>query len=96
MFLLPFFGDFLLVDHDFVRLFFITFVAFLRFEKTVLEVGNLDIAFVVELVDAPLEHDLETVDLRQRALFLVSELVNELAEPLVIVEVALIVTHVRV
>ena len=94
MLFLPFFGDFLLINHDFVRSFFITFVAFLRFKETVLEVSDLDIALVIELVDTALEHDLETVDLRQRAFLLVSELVDELAEPLVIVEVALIVTHV--
>ena len=96
MFFLPFLSDLLLVDHDLVCSLLVTLVAFLRLEKTVFEMSDLDIALVIQLVDATLEHNLEAIDLGKCTLFFISELINELAESLVVIEVALVVTHIRV
>jgi len=94
MFFLPLFSDFLLVDHDLVCFLLVAFVAFLLFKKTVLQMGNLDIALVIQFIDTSLEHNLEAVDLRKCTLFLISELIYEFAKPFIVIEVAFIVTHV--
>ena len=96
MLFFPLLSDLLLIDHDLVRSLLITLVAFLRFEKTILKVCHLDIALIIQLVDAALEHNLKAIDLGQSTFFLISKLVDKLTESLVVIEVALIVTHVRV
>ena len=96
MLFFPLLSNLLLVDHNLVGSLLITLVAFFRLKKTVLKVSNFDIALIIQLVDAALEHNLKTVDLRQCTFFLISKLVDKLTESLVVIEVALIVAHVRV
>ena len=96
VFFLPLLSNFLLRYHHAVGSLLVTLVPFLGFKELVFEMGNLDVAFVVELVDTAMEDDLESVQLRDSALFLVSQLVDELAEALVVVEVTFVVTHVGV
>ena len=96
MLLLPLLSDFLLLDHDLIGALLITFVPLFGFEKLILQMGHLDVAFIVQLVDSSMEHNLEAVQLRNRALFLVTKLIDELSETLVVVKVALIVAHIAV
>ena len=58
--------------------------------------SNLHIALIIQLIDPAMEDDLKTIDLRDSALFLISQLVNQLSLSLVVVKVPLIVSHVRV
>ena len=75
MLFLPLFSDLLLVDHDLVCALFVALVSFLRLEQTVLQMSHLDIALIVQLVDATMEDNLEAVHFGEGTLFLVSELV---------------------
>ena len=61
--LLPLLRNLLLLDHHSVSALFVALVSLFRLKELVLEVGHLDIALVVELVDAAVEDDLETVEL---------------------------------
>ena len=56
--------------------------------------GNFDVALVVQLVDPAVENDLQSIEFGNRALFFVSELVDEFPESFVVIEVALVVSHV--
>lgn len=96
VFFLPLFGDFLLVHHHRVGLLFISLVTFFGFQQGVFKMGDFDVSFIVELIDATVEDNLETADLAHGALLLVTQLVDQLAETLVVIEVALVVSHVRV
>ena len=58
--------------------------------------GHLHVALIIEFIHTTVEDNLEPVDLRYGALFLVPKLINQLSLPLVVVEVPLIVPHVRV
>ena len=96
MLLLPLLSDLLLLDHHRVGSLFVGLMPLLGLKKLVLEVSDLDVAFIVQLIRPAVEDDLESVQLRDGALLFVSQLVDELAEPLVVIEVALVVAHVRV
>lgn len=56
--------------------------------------GNFDVALVVQLVDPAVENDLQSIEFGNRTLFFVPELVDELPESLVIIKIALVVSHV--
>ncbi len=58
--------------------------------------GNFDVALIVELIDAPVEHNLQAIKLRNCTLFFISELIDQLSESLVVVKVTLIVSHIGV
>jgi len=94
VFFLPLLSNLLLLDHDCVGALFIALVTLFRLEKLVLQVGNFDVALVVQLVDSAVENDLQSIEFGDRTLFLVSELVDELPKSLVVIEVALVVSHV--
>ena len=96
MLLLPLLSDFLLLDHDLVSTLLITFVPLFGFEKLILQMGHLNITLIVQLVDSSMEHNLEAVQLRDGALFLVTKLIDELSQTLIVVKVALIVAHVAI
>ena len=40
---------------------FVAFVALLGLQELVLKVGHLDVALIIELIDAAMENDLESV-----------------------------------
>ena len=92
--LLPLFGDFLLLDHHVVGALLVALVSLLGLQQLILEVSDLDVAFVVELVDSAMEHNLQAIQLGDRAFFFISELVDQLAKAVVVVKVALVVAHV--
>ena len=92
--LLPLFGDFLLLDHHVVGALLVALMSLLGLQQLILEVSDLDVAFVVELVDSAMEHNLQAIQLGDRAFFFISELVDQLAKAVVVVEVALVVAHV--
>ena len=77
-----------------VGTFLVALVSFLGLKKAVLEVSHLDVAFIVQLVDAAVEDDFESIHFRESTLFLVSKLVDKFTQPLVIVEIALVVSHI--
>ena len=58
---LPLFSDLLLLDHDLIGTLFVAFVALLGLQELVLKVGHLDVALIIELIDAAMENDLESV-----------------------------------
>lgn len=60
---LPLLRNLLLLDHHSVGLFFVALVALLGLEQLVFEVGDLHIALVVQLVDAPVENYLHPAQL---------------------------------
>lgn len=93
---LPLLGDLLLLDDHAVRALLVALVSLLGLQELSFQVSNLDVALVVELVDAVVEDNLHAVQLRDRALLLVSQLIDELSEALVVIEVAFIVAHVGV
>ena len=93
---LPLLGDLLLLDNHAVRALLVALVSLLGLQELSFQVSNLDVALVVELVDAVVEDNLHAVQLRDRALLLVSQLIDELSEALVVIEVAFIVAHVGV
>ena len=61
MLFLPLFSDLLLLDHDLIGTLFVAFVALLGLQELVLKVGHLDVALIIELIDAAMENDLESV-----------------------------------
>ena len=61
MLLLPLLGDFLLLNHDSVGALLVAFMTLLCFEELILKVGHLDVALIVQLVDAAVENNLQTV-----------------------------------
>ena len=61
MLLLPLLSDLLLLDHDLIGTLFVAFVTLLGFQELILEVGHLDVALIVKLVDSAMENDLESV-----------------------------------
>ena len=61
MLLLPLLSDLLLLDHDLIGAFLVAFVTLLGLQELVLEVGHLDVALIIELIDSAMENDLETV-----------------------------------
>ena len=94
MLFFPLLCDLLLVDHDLVGTLLIALVSFLGLEEAVLKMSHLNIAFIVQLVDAAVEDDFESIHFRESTLFLVSKLVDKFTQPLVIVEIALVVSHI--
>jgi hypothetical protein len=69
---LPLFCDFLLLDHNSVGTFFITFMAFFGLQKLVLKVGDFDIALIIKLVNPAMEHYFEAIELRNCTFLLIS------------------------
>lgn len=59
----PFVNYLLLLDHDLVSAFLGMPVLFFLLQELVLELGNLDVALVIELVDSVMVDDLEPVQL---------------------------------
>ena len=57
MLLLPLLCDLLLLDHDLISTLFVAFVALLGFQELVLEVSDLDVALIVEFINAAMEND---------------------------------------
>lgn len=96
MLILPFLCDLLLLDHDTIRTLFIALVPLFRLEQCVLKVSNFDVALIIEFINTTMEHNLHAVEFGDGALLLISELVDELAEALIVVKVAFVVAHVRV
>ena len=96
MLLLPLLSDLFLLDHDLIGTLLVAFVALFGLQELVLEVGHLYVALIVELIDATMENDLESVQFRHGALLFVPELVNQLSKTLIVVKVALVFTHVRI
>ena len=64
-----------------VGTFLVALVSFLGLKKAVLEVSHLDVAFIVQLVDAAVEDDFESIHFRESTLFLVSKLVDKFTQP---------------
>ena len=56
----------------------------------------LNIAFVVKLVNTAVEDDFQAVQLGDGTLLLVSQLVYQLSQTVIVVKVALVVAHVGV
>jgi len=96
MLILPFLCDLLLLDHDTIRTLFIALVPLFRLKQCVLKVSNFDVALIIEFINTTMEHNLHAVEFGDGALLLISELVDELAEALIVVKVAFVVAHVRV
>lgn len=94
--LFPLFGDLLLLNHHGVRSLFVTLVPLLGLEELILQVSYLNIAFVVKLVNTAVEDDLQAVQLGDGTLLLVSQLVDQLSQTVIVVEVALVVAHIGV
>ena len=92
--LLPLFGDFLLLDHHVVGALLVALMPLLGLQQLILKVSHFYIAFIIKLVNSAMEHNLEAIQLGDRAFFFISELVDELAKAVVVVEVALVVAHV--
>ena len=96
MFLLPLLSDLLLLDHDLIGSLLVAFMALLGLQELILEMGHLDVAFIVQFIDTAVENDLEPIQFRHSALLFVPKLVDQLSKTLIVVKVALILTHVRV
>ena len=56
----------------------------------------LNIAFVVKLVNTAVEDDFQAVQLGDGTLLLVSQLVDQLSQTVIVVKVALVIAHVGV
>ena len=91
---LPLLSDLFLADQRCVGPLLVSFVPLFGFEECILEMGKLYVALIINFVDSTVEYDLEPTVLAERLLPLISELVNKLAQPLVIVEVSLVVSHI--
>ena len=96
MLFLPLLSDFLLLNHDSVGALFVALVALLRLQELIFEVSDLDVTLIVELVHSAMENNLQTVQLGDGAFLFITELVNQLSKAVVVIEVSLVVTHVRV
>ena len=96
MLLLPLLSDLLLLNHDGVGALLVALVALFVLEQLILQVGNLDVALVIQLVNPSMEDNLQSVQLRYGTFLLITQLVDELSQTVVVVEVSLVVPHVRV
>ena len=93
---LPLLGDLFLLNHDAICALLITLIPFLGLKKLILQMGDLDIALIIELIDTTMEHNLHAVKFGDSALFLVPQLIDKLTQALIIVKVAFIVAHVGI
>ena len=96
MLFLPLLCDLFLLDHNLISTLFVALVALFGLQELVLEVSDLYVALIVELIDAAMENDLESVQFRHSALLFVPKLVNQLSKTLIVVKVTLVFTHVRI
>ena len=94
MLFLPLFSDFLLRNHDGVGSLFVGLVSLFSFKQLVFKMGHFDVALVIQLINSAMEDDFKPVQLGDGRLFFIPQLVNKFTKALVIVEIALVVSHV--
>ena len=93
---LPLVNDLFLLNHYFVGSFLRVPVLLLLLEKLVFELSNFDVAFVSQFVYSIMIDYLQTVQLTDSSVFLVTDGVDQLSESLVLNKVAVVVPHVPV
>lgn len=91
---LPLFSNFFLLDHYSVGLLLVGLVSLFGLKQHVLQMSNLDIRLVSQLVHSAMGYNLLSIQLRQSAFLLVSELVAEFSQSFIVVKVPFVVSHV--
>ena len=79
----PLVGDLFLLDHYFVCALFSVAMSLLLLKKLILQLGDFDIAFVVELIYSVMIDDLQAVEFRNGSVFLVTNLIHQLSKSFV-------------
>ena len=71
--ILPLFDNFLLLDHDLISSLFSVSVFFLGLKQLVFKLSDLDVAVVVQFVDFFVVNDLQSIELTDGSVFLISD-----------------------
>lgn len=93
---LPLFHNFLLLYHDLVSSLFSVPVLLLGLKQLVFKLSDLDVAIVVQFIDSVVVNHLQSVQLTDRSILLISDGVDQFSEPLVFDKVPIVVLHVPV
>ena len=91
---LPLLSNLFLLDHYSVGLLLMGLVSLFGLKQHVLQMSDLDIRLVSQLIDSAVGYNLLSIQLRQSAFLLVSELVAEFSQSFIVVKVPFVVSHV--
>lgn len=94
--ILPLFHNFLLLHHHLVSSLLSVSVLFLRLQQLVFKLSDLDVAVVVQFVYFFVVNHLQSIQLTDGSVFLISDGIHQFSESLVFHKVPIVVLHVPV
>ena len=93
---LPLFYNLLLLDHDLVSSLLSVPVLLLCLQQLVLKLSDLDVAVVVQFIDSVVVNHLQSIQLTDRSVLLVSDGIDQFSQSLVFYKVPIVVLHVPI